>query len=201
MQLIIISGPSGSGKTRLSKKILKKLNNGIIINTDNYYYTGIISKIFAKLITSYFDRKISFNFKLFKRDLDYILKNGFSNFSYKYNFEKKTKKKIYKKTKNIKHIIIEGIFVSEIFQFLSSKNLILIKLKTNKNTCMKRVVKRDFVKRGKSKNLAKRDFIKAWDLFYKDRKKENSNIYKKIIIIRNKNDINFLLKKITNIVN
>ena len=66
---------------------------------------------------------------------------------------------------------------------------------------MKRVVKRDFVKRGKSKNLAKRDFIKAWDLFYKDRKKENSNIYKKIIIIRNKNDINFLLKKITNIVN
>ena len=64
MKLIIISGPSGSGKTTLSKKILKKFKNGIILNTDNYYKTGIISKIFSKIINCYFDRKISFNYKL-----------------------------------------------------------------------------------------------------------------------------------------
>ena len=47
MQLIVISGPTGSGKTTLSKKILKKLKNGIILNTDNYYRTGILSHIFT----------------------------------------------------------------------------------------------------------------------------------------------------------
>ena len=62
MKLIIVSGPSGSGKTRLSKIILKKLKHGIILNTDNYYKTGIISKVFSILVTNYFDRKISFNF-------------------------------------------------------------------------------------------------------------------------------------------
>ena len=46
MQLIVISGPSGSGKTTLSKRILKKIKNGIILNTDNYYRTGILSHIF-----------------------------------------------------------------------------------------------------------------------------------------------------------
>ena len=201
MQLIIVNGPSGSGKTRLSKKILKKLKYGIILNTDNYYKTGIISKIFAKLIKSYFDRKISFNFNLFKRDLEFILKNGFSNFYYKYDFKKRKIQKILKKTKKIKFIIIEGIFGKEIFKFLSSEHHILITLKINKKTCMRRVIKRDFIKRGKSKNLAKKDFIKAWDLFYNNKKNKNSNIYLKEIVIRNNNDISNLIKKITKIVN
>ena len=86
MQLIIISGPSGSGKTTLSKILLKKLQDGIILNTDNYYKTGLISKILSKTVSSYFDRKISFNYELFKGDLESILKNGFSNFSYTYNW-------------------------------------------------------------------------------------------------------------------
>ena len=93
MKLIIISGPSGSGKTTLSKLILKKLKGGIILNTDNYYRTGLISIILSKLVTNYFDNKISFNFKLLKEDLDFILKNGFFNFTYKYNFKKKSIKK------------------------------------------------------------------------------------------------------------
>ena len=59
MQLIVISGPSGSGKTTLSKRILKKIKNGIILNTDNYYRTGILSQILSRTLTSYFDRKIS----------------------------------------------------------------------------------------------------------------------------------------------
>ena len=199
MHLIIISGPSGSGKTTLSEKILKNINDGLILSTDNYYRTGLISKLLSKILTSYFDRKISINFKLFKRDLEFILKNGYSNYSYKYNFKTKSIKKIYKNTKNIRYIIVEGIFGQEILKSLSKKNIILIKLKTNKQTCMKRVVKRDFIERGKSKYLAKKNFIKGWELFNKN--KNNSINYLKTIVIKKKSDINPLLKNITNIVN
>ena len=201
MQLIIISGPSGSGKTTLSKIILKRLKDGIILNTDNYYKTGIVSKIISKTVTCYFDRKISFNYNLFKEHLEFILKNGFSNFSYLYNFKSKSIKKIYKKSKNIRFIIIEGIFGQEIFKSLSSNKCIFIKIKTKKKTCMKRVIKRDFLERGKSKSLAKKDFLKAWELFYKDKKKNNSRNYLKKIIFRNKRDINYLIKKLTKIAN
>ena len=201
MQLIIISGPSGSGKTTLSKIILKRLKDGIILNTDNYYKTGILSQIISKTVPCYFDRKISFNYNLFNENLEFILKNGFSNFSYLYNFKRKSIKKIYKKSKNIRFIIVEGIFGQEIFKYLSSNNCIFIKIKTNKKTCMKRVIKRDFLERGKTKSLAQKDFLKAWELFYKDKKKNNSRNYLKKIIFRNKKDINYLLKKITKIEN
>ena len=199
MQLIIISGPSGSGKTTLSKIILKRLKDGIILNTDNYYKTGIISKILSKIVISYFDRQISFNFRLFKRDLEFILKNGFSNFSYEYNFKTKSINKSYKNTKNIRYIIVEGIFGKTVLKSLESNNCILINLKTNKKSCMKRVIKRDFIERGKNKNHAKRDFIKSWELFYKD--KNNSKNFSKQINLRNKNEINSLIKKITRILN
>ena len=196
MDLIIISGPSGSGKTTLAKNILKKLNNGIILNTDNYYKTGIISKILSEIITSYFDRKISFNFKLFKRDLNFIKKNGFSNFSYKYNFKSKSIKKIYKKNKNIKFVIIEGIFGSEILKSSLGNNCILIKLKTKKRSCMKRVIKRDFLERGKSKNLAKYDFIKAWELFHKNKNKSILENHLKKIVFKDKGNLNILISEI-----
>ncbi len=201
MQLIVISGPSGSGKSTLSEIILKKIKNGIILNTDNYYRTGIISKILSRLLSSYFDRKISFNFRLFNRDLKFILKNGFSNFSYKYNFKNKSIKKIYKKTKNIRFIIIEGIFGQEILRTVSTNNCFLIKLKADKKTCLNRVVKRDFLERGKSKDLAKIDFIKAWELFRKNKYEHNSRNYFKTILISKKSDIDLLLKKITNLEN
>ena len=45
MKLIFISGPSGSGKTTLSNQIIKKNKNGIVLSTDNYYKTGLISKL------------------------------------------------------------------------------------------------------------------------------------------------------------
>ena len=199
MQLIIISGPSGSGKTNLAEFIVKNIKRGLILNTDNYYRTGIVSKILSKILTSYFDRKISINFELFNKDLEFILKNGYSNFSYKYNFKTKSVKKIYKNTKNIRFIIIEGIFGQEIVKHSSKKNCILIKLKTNKKTCMKRVVKRDYLERGKSKYLAQKDFIKAWELFHK--KKNNSRNFLKTIVIKKKSDINTLLTKIIKILN
>ena len=199
MYLIIISGPSGSGKTTLSKIILKKFKNGMILNTDNYYRTGLISQVLSKIVNCYFDRKISFNLKLFKEDLEFILKNRFSNFAYRYNFKKKSIKKKYKKIKNINYIIVEGIFGHEILESISGNNCILINLKTNKKLCMKRVIKRDYIERGKSKNLARRDFIKAWELFY--RNKNNSSNISKRYVVRNKSDLNYLLKKLNIIVN
>ena len=201
MQLIIISGPSGSGKTTLSIKILKKLKDGIILNTDNYYKTGIISKISSKIINNYFDRKISFNFKLFKGDLDFILKNGFSSYYYNYDFKNKSVVKIYKKTKNIRFVIIEGIFAKEIFKTSLNHNTTLIKLKTRKKTCMKRVIKRDFKERGKTKINARKDFLKAWIIFKKNKKKKKPENYSKKIVITHETNINLLIKNIINKVN
>ena len=201
MHLIVISGPSGSGKTTLSEKILKNIKNGIILNTDNYYRTGILSQILSRTLTSYFDRKISFNFGLFKRDLEFIVKNGFSNFCFEYNFKSRSIKKVYQNTKNIKFLIIEGIFGQEILKTLSKENCLLIKLKANKQTCLNRVIKRDFLERGKSKDLAKRDFIKAWELFHENKNKCNSRNYFNTIVIKKKSDIDLLLKTIINIVN
>jgi uridine kinase len=201
MQLIVIIGPSGSGKTTLSERILKKIKNGIILNTDNYYRTGIGSQILSRTLNSYFDRKISFNLGLFKKDLKFILKNGFSDFYYRYNFKSKSIKKVYQSTKNIRLIIIEGIFGQEILTKLSIENCLLIKLKANKQTCLNRVIKRDFLVRGKSKDLAKRDFIKAWKLFHENKKKYNSRNNFNTIFIRKKSDLDLLLKKIINIVN
>ena len=89
MKLIFISGPSGSGKTTLSKRIIGKIKNGIILSTDNYYKVGLITKFLSKFIASYFDRSISFNYKLFKKDFNFILKNGISIQERSYNFEKK----------------------------------------------------------------------------------------------------------------
>ena len=66
---------------------------------------------------------------------------------------------------------------------------------------MKRVIKRDFIERGKNKNLAKKDFLKAWELFYKNKKKNNSKNYLKKFIIKKKIDIDSLLVKITKILN
>ncbi len=201
MHLIVISGPSGSGKTTLSERILKKTKEGIILNTDNYYRAGIVSKILSMTLSSYFDRKISFNLGLFKKDLEFIVNNGFSDFYYKYNFKSKSIKTVYKKSKNIRFVIIEGIFGEEILKTLSIENCLLIKLKANKQTCLNRVIKRDFLERGKSKDLAKRDFIKAWELFHENKKISDSRNNFKTIIIKKKSEIYPLLKEIINLVN
>ena len=87
MKLIFISGPSGSGKTTLSNQIIKKNKNGIVLSTDNYYKTGLISKLLPKFIEGFFDRSISFNNKLFKKDFDFIYKHGISKNDRYYNFE------------------------------------------------------------------------------------------------------------------
>ena len=200
MQLIIISGPSGSGKTTLSEIIFKRFKNGIILNTDNYYKTGIKSLILSKIVPSYFDRLISFNYRLFKKDLEFILNNGFSNFFYEYNFKNMSIKKINKITKNIRLVIVEGIFAHKIISSLGEENYILINLKTNKNSCMKRVIKRDYEERGKNKLIAKRDFIKAWELFFKKKIKHKQNNNLRKFIVENNSDLKTLLRNLTKII-
>ena len=126
MKLIFISGPSGSGKTTLSDQILKKIKNGFVLSTDNYYKTGLISKILSKFVEGFFDRRISFNYKLFKEDFDFIVKNRISIHDRYYNFEKKTIQNILNETNNISFLIVEGIFAKEFSNTLNNLSLIHI---------------------------------------------------------------------------
>ena len=196
MKLIFISGPSGSGKTTLSNQITVKFKNGIVLRTDNYYKTGLISKLLSKFIEGYFDRIISFNYKLFKKDFNYILKNGVSINERSYNFEKKTIKNFSNKKNNINFLIIEGIFAKEFSCTLCNQNYSFLELKINKNQCMQRVVQRDHNERGKAKKQAEDDFLKSWDIYYEKFKniniKKNSNEF---TITKNTN-IDQILKKL-----
>ena len=189
MKLIFISGPSGSGKTTLSNQIISKIKNGIVLRTDNYYKTGLQSKLISQFLEGYYDRSISFNYKLFKKDFNYILKSGTSINERSYNFEKKTITNFLKETNNIKFLIVEGIFAKEFSRTLNNRNYLFLELKINKNKCMKRVLERDFKERGKFKKQAENDFLKSWDIYYEKFKNKN-----------NKNNINeFTISKNTNI--
>jgi len=198
MKLIFISGPSGSGKTTLSNEIIEKIKNGFVLSTDNYYKTGLISKLVSKFLEGYFDRSISFNYKLFKKDFDYIFKNGISLHNRLYDFEKKTIKKIINKTNNINFLIVEGIFAREFLSTLYNQNCVFLELKVNKNVCIKRVLQRDLKERGKSKKQSMNNFLKSWKIYYEKLKntKIKNNIYE--ITIYKKDNIDQILKKIFN---
>ena len=199
MKLIFISGPSGSGKTTLSIQIMQKNKNGIVLSTDNYYKTGLISKLLSKFVEGFFDRIISFNNKLFKKDFDFIYKNGISICDRFYNYEKKTIQNIYNKKNNISFLIVEGIFAKEFSNTLNNKDYYFLEIKTNKNECMKRVVQRDIEERGKDKQQAENDFLKSWDIYYKKFKTTNSikNNTNKFIIDKD-TDLDHILKKLFN---
>jgi len=198
MKLIFISGPSGSGKTTLSNQIIKKNKNGIVLSTDNYYKTGLISKLLPKFIEGFFDRSISFNNKLFKKDFDFIYKNGISICDRYYNFEKKTIQNILNETNNIRFLIVEGIFAKEFSKTLNNKDYIFLEIKTKKNECMKRVVQRDIKERGKKKKQAENDFLKSWSIYYEkskpNGKKNNTNNF----FIEKNTAIDLILNKLFN---
>ena len=198
MKLIFISGPSGSGKTTLSNQIIKKNKNGIVLSTDNYYKTGLISKLLPKFIEGFFDRSISFNNKLFKKDFDFIYENGISICDRYYNFEKKTIQNILNETNNISFLIVEGIFAKEFSNTVNNKDYIFLEIKTKKNECMKRVIQRDIKERGKDKKQAENDFLKSWDIYYEKFKpnsiKNNTNKF----IIEKNTDIDDIMKKLFN---
>ncbi len=198
MKLIFISGPSGSGKTTLSNQIIKKNKNGYILSTDNYYKTGLISKLLSKFIIGFFDRRISFNYKLFKKDFDFIYKNRISIHNRYYNFEKKTIQTTKKETYNISYLIVEGIFAKEFSNTLNKKNYYFLEIKTKKNKCMKRVIQRDLKERGKYKKQAEHDFLKSWEIYHEKSNlkglKKNTNEF----IIKKNADIDNILTKLFN---
>jgi len=198
MKLIFISGPSGSGKTTLSDKIMMKVKNGIVLRTDNYYKTGLISKLLSKSIIGYFDRSISFNYKLFKEDFNFILKNGISINERFYNFENKTIKNLFKETKNVNYIIVEGIFAKEFSSTLINKKYYFLELKIHKDECKKRVLQRDFKDRGKSKKQAENDFIKSWNIYYEKLNNKRRKNYTEQYIITEKTKINLIIEKLFN---
>ena len=198
MKLIFISGPSGSGKPTLSKQIKGKIKNGIILSTDNYYKVGLISKLLSKFVEGYFDKSISFNYKLFKKDFNFIIKNRISIHERSYNFEKKTINNFLNKTNNIKFLIIEGIFAKECSSKLSNQNYSFLELKINKNECMKRVVQRDIKERGKDKKQAENDFLKSWRIYYEKFKLKSIKNNKNKFIIEKNTDIDLILKKLFN---
>ena len=198
MKLIFISGPTGSGKTTLSNKLIKKNKNGFVLSTDNYYKTGLISKILSKFVKGFFDRSISFNYKLFKNDFDFIYKNGISMNDRYYNFKNKTIQIISNETNNISFLIVEGIFAKEFANTLSNQNYYFLEIKTKKNKCMKRVLKRDLKERGKDKKQAKKDFLKSWDIYYKKFKPNSINKNRNKFFIRKKTDMDHIMKKLFN---
>jgi len=196
MKLIFVSGPSGSGKTTLSNQIIVKIKNGTVLRTDNYYKTGLRSKLLSKFIEGYFDRSISFNYKLFKKDFNYILKNGISINERFYDFEKKTVTNYLNETNNINILIVEGIFAKEFSSTLCNQNYYFLELKINKNECMKRVIKRDIKERGKAKEQAEKDFLKSWDIYHEKLKNKNfKNNANELNISKNTN-IDQILKKL-----
>ena len=196
MKLIFISGPSGSGKTTLSKRIIGKIKNGIILSTDNYYKVGLISKFLSKFVASYFDRRISFNYKLFKKDFNFILNNGISIQERSYNFEKKIINNFFNETNNINFLIIEGIFAKEFSGTLRNQNYSFLELKINKNECMKRVIHRDLKERGKAKKQAEDDFLKSWDIYYEKFKNKNIKNNANEFTITKDTNIDQILKKL-----
>ena len=198
MKLIFISGPSGSGKTTLSNQIIQKNKNGIVLSTDNYYKTGLISKLLPKFIEGFFDRSISFNKKLFKKDFDYIYKNGIAIYERHYNFKKKTIQNILNETNNISFLIVEGIFAKEFSNTLNNKDYYFLEIKTKKNDCMRRVIQRDIKERGKDKKQAENDFLKSWDIYYEKFKPNRIKNNKNKFIIEKNTDLDHILKKLFN---
>ena len=196
MKLIFISGPSGSGKTTLSNQIILKNKNGYVLSTDNYYKTGLISKLLSKFVVGYFDRTISFNYKLFKKDFDFIVKNKISMLDRYYIFEKKKIENILNETKNISFLIVEGIFAKEFSNTLCNQNFYFLEIKEKKNNCLKRVIQRDLKERGKDKKKAESDFIKSWDIYYEKFKTKSTKNNSNKFTISKKTDIDHLLKKI-----
>ena len=198
MKLIFISGPSGSGKTTLSNQIIENNKNGIVLSTDNYYKTGLISKLLSKIFRSYFDRIISFNYKLFKKDFNFIVKNEISINQRFYDFENQNIKNYFKKTKNINYLIVEGIFAREFSITLDSNNFYFLELKINKKECMRRAVLRDLKERGKVKKKAENDFLNSWDIYYKKFKNKSMKNKANEFNIRKNTNIDKILNKIFN---
>ena len=194
LKLLIITGPSGSGKTRLSNLLFKNLNNAFVLSTDNYYKTGFTSKVLATFIKAYFDKPISFNKKLIRKDIKTILKDKKLSHFYKYDFIKQKRLKFYKEISEIDYLIIEGIFALEILEYFEKYNYILIRMKSNKRDCRERACKRDYIERGKKQNKSFKDFKNAWEIYKIKEKTFKLNHLKELFYFTKSSDIKKILK-------
>tara|TARA_Y100000589_G_scaffold50569_1_gene42176 strand:- start:902 stop:1507 length:606 start_codon:yes stop_codon:yes gene_type:complete len=197
MNIIIITGPSGSGKTTLGKKLMIELESSYMISTDDFYKTGKLSNLLSRFIKSYFDRNISHNSKLLRKTINKIIKNKEINYSYKYDFIKKRTEITNINSLCIKNLIIEGIFALELLKFIPRKDYLLIRLKIDKEICMKRINIRDHIERGKSKKELMEDFLKAWNIYHNKENSYRISDTSKEIIFRKDPNINIILKKLS----
>tara|TARA_Y100000589_G_scaffold327964_1_gene370943 strand:+ start:869 stop:1474 length:606 start_codon:yes stop_codon:yes gene_type:complete len=196
MKFIIICGPSGSGKTTLGINLLREIKNSYLLSTDNYYKTGLISKILSKIINSYFDRKISFNIKLLRSDIYEIIKNKKIKHNYKYNFKKKLIKKSFQESNFIDFLIVEGIFAEEVIKYIPKEDYLIISLKMKKSFCLKRIILRDILERGKSESKSIMDFHKGWLLFKEKEKSICKYPKKNKLIFNNTPDLKIIVNKL-----
>jgi len=85
-----------------------------------------------------------------------------------------------------------------VYKIVNNKDNIFLEIKTKKNECKKRVVKRDIKERGKEIKQAENDFLKSWSIYYEKFKpssiKKNTNKF----IIEKNTDIDQILKKLFN---
>ena len=65
----------------------------------------------------------------------------------------------------------------DLIEIFSKYDYLLINLKINKSTCMKRIIKRDQEERGKDKKKSIEDFMQAWKI-YKNKKNNTLNLVK-----------------------
>ena len=194
MKIVIITGPSGSGKSTLSNLLDENLSNAIILNTDNYYKIGFISRVLSTFIKAYFDKPISFNRKLLQKDIKKILEKRKLSHIYKYDFINKKRIKLFKEKNKVEYLIIEGIFALEIIKFLEKYEFILIKMTTRKVLCRERACQRDCKERGKDFNQSLKEFNYAWKTYARKEKRFKLNKFKNLYFIKKASDYNKILK-------
>ncbi len=190
MQLIVITGPSGSGKTVLGEKLADTLKDSIVIKTDSYYRDDMIIKLLSFLFYDIYDRIISIKDKQLIQIIESIInKDNNVIFSY-YDFKSKVSTKQIKYIRNIRYIILEGIFAHRLN--LNYRNTINIIIEQKKEICKNRRIKRDQNERGRNINEVIKKFNKSWYLYFKNlRKFKEQN---KVITLRL--DDNFKYKEI-----
>ena len=169
MKTIVITGPSGSGKSYLSNKLLKVLDDTILIQTDSYYRDSILIKLLSILKNDIYDRNISFKSKDIMNTLEaiYNKKSIVTHYLYDFTTKKSVKSKIYLDyNSNNRYLILEGIFAHRLD--LNYKETINIECIGEKSLCYERRLRRDTNARGRNINEVKKRFTRSWYLYYKN---------------------------------
>ena len=143
---------------------------------------------------------ISFNYKVFQKDFNFIINNGKLKHSYFYDFEKKIIRKYLIERNNLKILIIEGIFAKESLGDFNPCNCFFIEMKISKDNCMNRAIRRDINERGKNKEEAEINFLNSWKYYY-EKNKKTKNKKRNEFFYSKQNDLKIVIKKILNLKN